>query len=449
MLNRVGSSGLIVASIAAVSIVLIIIVFIVFTDVGTKTINNLTEDKASVSVTVEGDIYVSQEQAIKNLKEFNAKSHKDLLKSIANQMQKAKQDTAKIANREMVRSEEVDKLFEVIENADKKLEEQQKILRMSANSENVIKVSVDNVSNYKLFYKNIDFKRDFFLAKLKELQVELDDNFLMDIDKNEAKKIYAQLTMIKSISYYLDYKPKEAYETYIRAKKAFPTLRVINELKKEYRDIYPVGAAEVKYAFALVASVTKSKENMEKTADKILSPAKAYKFRNKNYNLYLSIIKNTIRVYTIFEYHSKLELAEKTAEIEQIEKTAGIYKTTRKLPREYILKESRKKIYVFNTSGRNDDQKLVKKLKEQGIKHIMPRGRWGVNFDIYAIYYDGNSYDRNDLDEVLEATRDTVGSHAIKQYAYQQSNGKAIRDLFKDEYLKYVIILEKNSYINK
>jgi hypothetical protein len=337
----------------------------------------------------------------------------------------------------------------IAEVLQKNVAELTKIVKMSTNTDKVIRVGVENVSKYDLLYKNIDFKREFFLAKLDELKSSLNNMFLQKIKKEEAKNIYAQLTMIKSISHYLDYEPQKAYNNYELAKKANPSLKVIKELTKEYQDIAPDNLEEMKFAYVLVASAPRSESNMKKTADRLLSLQKANAFREKNYNLYLSINSSKIRVYTIVEYHSKKELDKKIAEIESIEKTALVYDTSKKTPEEYILRETRKKIYVYRTSDRENDKYLVETLKKKNYKQIEAHGDWGKQFDIYAVYYDGNSCDDGDLEKLLDDTRDAINSHAVSAFAYQQSNSDKVKELFQDQQLKYIIVLEKNAYVKK
>jgi hypothetical protein len=63
---------------------------------------------------------------------------------------------------------------------------------------------------------------------------------------------------------------------------------------------------------------------------------------------------------------------------------------------------------------------------------------------MYAIYYDGNSYDKNDLNKVLGATRNIIDSSVVNSFAYQQSNGEKIQSIFKNnDDLKYLIILKE------
>lgn len=349
--------------------------------------------------------------------------------------------------KDVVSTDQNNKNAYVTEKLQENVEKLTKIVKMSNNSDKVIRIGVENVAKYKLYYQNIDYRREFFLAKLDELKTSLNDTFLKKVKLNESKEIYAQLVMIKSISYYLDYDAKAAYRNYELAQRSFPSLRVIDELKKEYKDIAPHNAQELKFAYVLVASVPKSEANMQKTADKILAVNKYIAFRKKNYNLYLSINSSKIRVYTILEYHSKDQLTKKMDEIESIEKTALLYDVSRNIPKEYILKETRKKIYVYRTSDRPNDKYLVEALKKQNYKQISANGYWGKKFYVYAVYYDGNSCDENDLENFLDAIRDAINSHAVKAFAYQQSKSKKIQNLFEDKNLKYIVILEKNAYV--
>lgn len=443
-MNKVGSSGAIAMSVSAVVIVLLL----VFTDTGkmfVKSFFNSSENKQPVNIQ---KIEITNKIAIENLTIRTQEKFNSNLAALSKQLDILSEDIEKYEKRNsFVQISAIEKLKYKQEVLERAIARQDKIQRMNNNSQKIIKVGVENVGKFNLFYKNIDYKREFFLAQLDKLKAELSDAFLSNIETKESRKIYAQLTMIKSISHYLDYEPDKAYTTYIKAKKAYPGLKVIQDLEKEYMDIYPSGAKELKYAYVLVASVAKTKENMEKTADRILSPSQAHNFRKLEYSLYLSINQTKIRVYTIFEYHSDLERDQKLREIEGIERTSQIYRTTKELPVEYIFQETRKKIYVFNTSGRNDDKNLVKRFKNKKIKYVEAKGKWSKKFDVYAIYYDGNSYDKNDLNKILEITRNIIGSYTVKPFAYQQSKGKAIRDLFKNKSLKYVIILEKNAYI--
>lgn len=454
MLNSVKNKGIIWLSIALVLVTAMILFFITFTSEG-KTIVSSLVTKEKPQTIINGDVYNIKQKAIINLTLETKEQYKDVL----NTFNVLKKDIKKDIEIDDNNKEKVDiitvknslrnKIDYKLDTYTNALDKLNQIRQMNDNSDNVIKVGVDRIDKYKLFYNNIDFRKKFFLAKLDELKENVSDSLLLDISEKETKEIYAQLLMIKSISYYLSYNPDKAYKSYILAKKAFPTLKVISDLKEEYKVVYPKDALEIKYAYVLVASVTKSKQNMEKTADKILSPTKAYKFRNLGYNLYLSVNQKEVRVYTIVEYHSKLELDKKFLEIEKIEKTSSLYSKTKDIPIEFRLKEMRKKIYVFRSSDRQDDIRLVNKLKKQNISHVEAKGRWHMDFGIYAIYYDGNAYDKNDLTNILDLTRDAVGSQEVKLFAYQQSNGKAIKDLFNDKNLKYLIVLERNTYIKK
>ena len=431
-------------------LILVGIIFysVTYTDEGERTLSKIADAVSKQNGGTTTNITIKQ--ATINLELRNEESHQGALLTLEKELAKLvkeKQEYEKQTS--IVNIDKSDKLNFKIDEVASLLKKQQKIYAMSNNSDRVIRVGVESVSKYELFYKNIDFKREFFLAKLDELKDELSEDFLNTLNEQENKKIYAQLTMIKSISHYLDYEPDLAYRTYVQAKKAFPTLDVINELQKEYKDIYPEDAKELHYAYALIASVKKTEDNMNKTADRILSPVKAHQLREQGYNLYLSINQSSIRVYTIIEFYDDLEYNKKFLEIEKIEKTASVYRTTKELPREYILRETRKKVYIFNTSGRDDDKNLVSRLNAKGMTHLEAKGQWSVPFDVYAVYYDGNAYDKNDLNNFLEQTRNIIGSYAVKPFAYQQSNGKAVRDLFDDKYLKYVLILEKNAYIKK
>lgn len=452
-----------ILSILGVFLILgLFLIFLIFTtDTGkealSKTIGKLPEKKNTLSISFDenGKPQITTDQAIENLTIRSKQTLNDSLYLVKMNLLRLSRGSSiyeldinytnvdnllmdKNQNNKYVKTElqeSVDKLS--------------KMVTMSKNSDKVIRISVKNVNRYKLFYNNVYFKKEFFLAKLNELKISLSTSFLQKITIEEGKKIYAQLAMIKSISHYLDYQPDEAYRNYILAQKAFTSLRVISELKKEYKDIAPRNAEEMKFAYVLVASVQKSETNMKKTADRLLARSKASAFREKNHDLYLSINSTKIRVYTILEYHSKAELKNKINEIESIEKTALIYSTSKSIPKEYILRETRKKIFVYRTSKRANDKYLVNILKSKDYKQIEDKGYWGKEFDVYAVYYDGNSCDDSDLEKLLDDTRDAINSHAVSAFAYQQSHSKKIERLFKDKNLKYIIILEKNAYVKK
>jgi len=449
---NIGEKGAVAIAIALVAIVAMVLYTFVYSIQGKKITDSIIKKEkkeVSTNITITADnIIITKEEAIRNLTLVNKQNQAKILNNLFLELNKKKKDIEEYKrNKDTFFIDKINRIDFKVDKMGEQLERLNKIQVMSNNSENVIEVSVNNVDKYDLVYKKMNIKRKFFLAKLQELQNKLNDSILEDINKNETKEIYAQILMIKSISYYLEYKPSMAFETYTQAKQAYPSLRVIQELEKEYKDISPNDVKEIKYAYTLVASIEKTKDNLDKSADQILSPSQSYQLRKLGYNLYLSINKVAIRVYTIIEYKSKLELEKKLLEIRKIEKTSDIYSTTNHIPEEYTLTETRKKIYVFNSSERKSDIRLVKKLIKKNFKYIEAKGRWNIDFGLYAIYYDGNAYDKNDLDRLLNQVRNIVGSHSIKTFAYQQSKGKTIKYLFKDKNLKYVIILEKNAYI--
>jgi hypothetical protein len=452
--NNFGKAGAIALAVAAVAIAIIFFAFFTFTDSGKNTIKAfMSKQEPQVNITnniYENKTYVGNiEIATKLLNKKTAEKYNLVMNQIIQDYTQIKSEVqSKNQTNSFAKINVNEKYSYKLDKLEARLGKLEKITKIHNNTDRVIKVSIDNVGKMKPFRNSIKYKKDFFLAKLEELKKSLSDDYLSNVNRKEGSKIFAQLAMMKSISYYLEYEPAKAFYYYEQAKKAYPTLKVINELKKEYRDIAPKNAKELRYAYISLASVPKNKENMDKTPDEILSPTKAYAIRQHGYNLYLSVDYKVIKVYTILEYREDLEKISKLSKLKNIEKTAYEYDDTNKLPKEYRYMENRKKIYIYNSSGRNGDRNLVKRLEKRHFQHLEAKGEWkGKKFSVYAIYYDGNSCDKNDLDSFLEETKKIIGSYAIRQYAYQQSKSKTIKHLFKDEYLKYVVVLEKNANI--
>lgn len=455
--NNFGKTGAIAIAIGAIVIVSIIVIFFTFADSGKNIVkSNVSKKEPQISITnninnvYENKTYIGNiEIATKLLNKKTAEKYNLAMNQLTQEYVKIKGEVqSENKTDDLVQINMNEKYNYKLDKIETRLDILEKITKIHNNTERVIQVGVDSVGMMKPFKNSIKYKKDFFLAKLEELKESLSDDYLSRVSEKEGSKIFAQLAMIKSISFYLEYEPSKAFYYYEQAKKEYPTLKVINELKKEYRDIAPKNLKELRYAYISLASVPKNKENRDKTADEILSPTKAYLIRQYGYNLYLSIDYKVIKVYTILEYREKLEKISKLSKLKNIETTAYEYDDTNKLPKEYRYMENRKKIYIYNSSGRNGDENLVMRLKKHHFEHVEAKGQWkGKKFSVYAIYYDGNSCDKNDLDYFLEETKKIIGSYAIRQYAYQQSKSKAIKQLFKDEYLKYVVVLEKNANI--
>lgn len=453
--NNFGKEGASYFSVAAFGAVIVFLIFLAFTDSGKVIVKHFVEtEEPKQSITInniyENNTYVGNtDLAIKLLNKKTTEKYSLALEQITEDAARLKREMqSKKTSNNLIQIDTDTKNNYRLDKIDKRIDKLEKITMIRNNTDRVIKVSVDSVSKMKPFNNSIKLKKDFFLAKLEELKESLSDDYLSNAKKKEGDKIFAQLAMIKSISFYLEYKPSKAFYHYEQAKKAYPALKVINELKKEYRDISPKNVNEIRYAYISLASVPKNKENMDKTADEILSPTKAYAIRKHGYNLYLSVDYKVIKVYTILEYREELEKISRLSKLKKIEGTAYEYDDTDNLPKEYRYMENRKKIYIYNSSGRDGDKNLVKRLKKYNFQHIEAKGEWkGKKFSVYAIYYDGNSCDKKDLDHFLKETKKIVGSYAIRQYAYQQSKSKTIKQLFKDEYLKYVVVLEKNANI--
>jgi hypothetical protein len=319
------------------------------------------------------------------------------------------------------------------------------LLEMMNNADKVIEVSVENMLSKE--YENIIYSKEFLLAELDKLKILLSEKNLKMI-KN-SNEYYAKQIMIKSLANYIDYEPKLAKDAYNKAKKAFPALEIITALNKQYLDLSIDNTENLKYAHVLLSSMKQNENGMNKTADILIGANKAKKLRKLGYNLYLNVkYKTSVRIYTIVEYISKVDLLKKMSKIEGIVKNPIIGNVSKKIPKEYILRETRKKIYVADSSIRNNAKVFANKLKRYNFNNVLPRGKWAQKFSVYAIYYDGKSYDKKDLKKILNAVRDITEYYSINTYAYQQSKGTKIKKMFvKDETLKYLIILEYNNHI--
>lgn len=314
--------------------------------------------------------------------------------------------------------------------------------QMKNNSQKIIKAGVDTLPD------DIKYKKEFIAADLDFIKDHLTEMKLDIIESTDNKKKFAQQAMLKSMSNYIDFEPDLAIDTYNKAKGAYPQLDLISKLSKEY-SILKKNKNTLSYAYILIASVVKNEKNLNTTADVIIGLGNANKLRQLGYSLYLNVNSNEIRVYTIVEHYSKIELTNKINMIDKYVVSPLPYRIDANLPKEYFLIEKRKNIYVWDSSSRNNDVSFSKRLINLNYRNVEAKGKWNKEFGIYALYYDGNAYDKNDLEKILKETRDIVGSYVVYSYAYQQSKSNLIRKLFqKNLDLKYLIILEKNSLIN-
>jgi hypothetical protein len=312
--------------------------------------------------------------------------------------------------------------------------------KMKINSPQVIQVGVKNVLDD--FSQN-QYTQDFLSANLDKLKKNLKEEFKIIKDSND-NKYYAEQKIIESLSNYIDYEPINALQSFNEAKKVYPYLTIFKELEKEYKDIQTQDSKELKYAYVLISSVNKNFHTTNITADRIIGLGNAKKIRKSKYKLYLDVTSNEVRVYTIIEHFDGEDLHNQIQKINNFIISPFPFKLDTTIPKEYILSKKRKKIFIFDSSKDGNDKLFAKKLKKFNFQNILPKGQWKKTFGMYAIYYDGNSYDKNDLNKILGATRNIIGSSVVNSFAYQQSNGKKIQSIFKNnDDLKYLIILKE------
>jgi hypothetical protein len=312
--------------------------------------------------------------------------------------------------------------------------------KMKIHSPQIIHIGVKNVLDD---FKQNQYTQDFLSANLDKLKKNLKEEFKIIKDSND-NKYYAEQKMIESLSNYIDYEPINALQSFNEAKKVYPYLTIFKELEKEYKDIQTQDSKELKYAYVLISSVNKNLHNMNITADRIIGLGNAKKIRKSKYKLYLDVTSNEVRVYTIIEHFDEKDLHNQIQKINNFIISPSPFKLDTTIPKEYILSKKRKKIFIFDSSKNGNDKLFAKKLKKFNFQNILPKGQWKKTFGMYAIYYDGNSYDKNDLNKVLGATRNIIDSSVVNSFAYQQSNGEKIQSIFKNnDDLKYLIILKE------
>ena len=441
-----------------VAIVVIIIVYMLINNPSEATNNN-----GSSSYNIKADSVViknnekEKEDARGNLDGETVKILKSILKS-HQEIIKYDANFAEAANQRMRVGEDYVLTHEIsVAGSNKSINDIKIMVRMSLNSKKVIKVAVDNISNYIMdnLKNNINIKEKFFNAKLKELNRLLDDTLLAELSEDENKKLYAQITMIKSSSLYLSYQPKLSYYYYELAVKAYPALSVINELKKEYADISPRDAENLRFATLQLTELPASSKLMNMPAKKIIGLGNAEKIRKKGYDLYLTTLMRTsnrkIRVYVILKYYNDYELEQKKEEILSIIPTAIEINNQKSLPLEYRYRETRKKIYIYHSAHLNSkiDKKFMQEMLQNNISNIEAKGKWNYSNELYTLYYDGESAKLSELNKFVKYSKEILPTFEIKIFAYQQSESRNIRKLFKDQNLKYIFVLEKNAFIKK
>lgn len=390
------------------------------------------------NMTINISIEKLKERNIQKQEEVFKKQNEHLAKLI--NMASNTYDHSKLSITEKIKQENIRKLILQIK------EDSEKLNNMIKGSHTVISKGVHDVVKNDL--SRGEYKKEFLEANLDLVKQLLNEATLKNILDSEGKEAYAKQLMLKSMSNYIDFEPNEAVNSYNKAKQIYPSLQIIQDLFKEYKSLEK---STLKYAYVLVASVAKNNVDLVRSADYIVGLGNAENIRKKGYNLYLNVNNSEIRVHTIIEHYTEGELETKINSIKKYINSPFPFRVDEKYPEEYNLNRTRKKIFVVDSSKRGNDKTFTKKVKHLLNNHnnIEAHGNWEKKFGIYAIYYDGNSYDKIDLDKVLEATRKVVGSYVVKAYAYQQSKGERIQELFKNDIsLKYLIVLEKNTNLS-